>query len=151
MPHRGEVSASWVVISPTPLVVARKRRRRRSSWKLSSARSRLKTRPHFAQTLSFFVATSGWPRLLTAKLKDFAFPFRTCSHRALFPWPPLRQAARCHIPQRAITAARSKSFRENLYVPEGIIAVTDPAYGSTLGDCACPSSPAQTPSLFFGM
>jgi hypothetical protein len=62
--------------------------------------------PYSAKTLNFFVATSAL-RLLTAKLKDFALPFRRCSHRALLPWSPLRQATRCLIPQRAITAVRS--------------------------------------------
>jgi hypothetical protein len=84
---------------------------------------------HSAKTLNFSVATSG-PRLLTAKLKDFAFPLRRCSHRALFPWPPLRQASRCRIPQRTITAVRSERFREN--ISKSALNL------SPAGDCACP-------------
>ena len=45
----------------------------------------------------------------------------------------------------------SKDYREISLDPVGHhIAVTDPAYDFALGDCACPSFPAHTPSLVCG-
>jgi hypothetical protein len=95
---------------------------------------------HSAKTLNFSVATSG-PRLLTAKLKDFAFPLRRCSHRALFPWPPLRQAARrgaIFHNARSLRCAHSV-FAQHLTLA---LRIAPPlARASPRGDCAHPLLP----------
>ena len=57
------------------------------------------------------LSPSGLPRRGSSlqKLKDFAPPFQRCSHRALFPLAPLRQAA--HAP---FHNARSLRCAQNL-------------------------------------
>ena len=89
------------------------------------------------------------PRLLTTKVKDLLSLSRECSHRTLFPWPPLRQAARCRIPQRAITAVRSERFHGN--ISKSALNIAPPLVrASPLGDCACPFLPHRLRVCFVG-
>ncbi len=64
---------------------------------------------HLAKTLSFLLPVFRAAAPPSKSSKSLLSPFQRCSHRALFPWPPLRQAALRSIPQRAITAVRSES------------------------------------------
>ena len=49
-------------------------------------------------------------------------PFQKCSHRTLFPWPPLRGLRSALIPQRTITAVRAKIFARKSNADVGILS-----------------------------
>jgi len=108
--------------------------------------------------LNFFVATST-PRLLTRKLKDFALPSRRCSHRALFPWPPLPPSPGFGVPSRTACAVRHSTTRDHCDALKSLSrSISNRALNISLPCCqgfatrrqCLPCSPAQTPSLFVG-
>jgi hypothetical protein len=101
--------------------------------------------PYSAKTLNFFVATSA-VRLLTAKLKDFAFPFgdAVIARCSLASAPGGLRGALFHN-------ARSLRCAQNAFANISNWRKVSRRYLPGLrrsGDCACP--PAHTPSLFVG-
>jgi CobQ/CobB/MinD/ParA nucleotide binding domain len=89
-------------------------------------------------------------------------PFRRCSHRALFPWLPLPPSPGFGVPSRTACAVRHSTTRDHCGALKRLsrtsldpvghhIAVTDPAYGFALGDCACPLSRTDSEFGLWGM
>lgn len=103
---------------------------------------------HLAKTLNFFVATSGL-RLLTAKLKDFAFLSRDAV------------IARCSLGLRSgrlrgavFHNARSLRYAQRVFAKHLKSGAESHAVSrqgfATVGDCACPASRTDSDSGLWG-